>query len=110
VRDVAVTSREARLAPLRLKTSEAMRLRRIARDAIYKEDSGIVVVPLKRGVDGRSSWASCRAGRPGGVTGPSHGSPGIVDRRSVLLRRSRRRRAPPSVSPPARPSTPPPSL
>jgi transcription-repair coupling factor (superfamily II helicase) len=51
VRDVMVTSRDARLAPLHLKTSEAMRLRRIARDAIYKEDAGQVVVPLRRNVD-----------------------------------------------------------
>ncbi|HEY4332176.1 MAG TPA: hypothetical protein VGM78_06390, partial [Ilumatobacteraceae bacterium] len=34
-----------------LKTSEQMRLRRLARDAIVKEDQKQLVVPIKRGVD-----------------------------------------------------------
>ena len=49
--DVTVTAREARLAPLVLRTSEAMRLKRLARDAIYKEDQARVVLPLRRSLD-----------------------------------------------------------
>ena len=37
--------------PLRLRASETMRLRRLARDAIYKEEAGQLVVPLRRGED-----------------------------------------------------------
>jgi transcription-repair coupling factor (superfamily II helicase) len=51
IRDVAITGNQARLAPLRLRASETMRLRRLARDAIYKEDAGQLVVPLRRGDD-----------------------------------------------------------
>jgi transcription-repair coupling factor (superfamily II helicase) len=51
VRDVSITGNQARLAPLRLRASEVMRLRRLARDAIYKEDAGQLVVPLRRGED-----------------------------------------------------------
>jgi transcription-repair coupling factor (superfamily II helicase) len=51
LRDLAITSNQARLAPLVLKTSEEMRLRRLARDAIYKADQHQLVVPLKRGID-----------------------------------------------------------
>ncbi len=51
VRDVSLVSSQARISPLRLKTSESMRLRRLARDAIYKEDQQQLVVPLKRTPD-----------------------------------------------------------
>jgi transcription-repair coupling factor (superfamily II helicase) len=51
VRDIAITGTSARLAPIELRTSASMRLRRLARDAIYKEDLKQLVVPLKRGVD-----------------------------------------------------------
>jgi hypothetical protein len=51
VHDVTVTPREARLAPLALRTSEIMRLKRLARDAIYKEDQARVVLPLRRNLD-----------------------------------------------------------
>ena len=51
LRDVTITGTQARLAPLELKTSETMRLRRLARQSIYKEDAGQVVVPLPRGAD-----------------------------------------------------------
>ena len=39
------------MAPLRLRASEVMRLRRLARNAIYKEDAGQLVVPIKKGED-----------------------------------------------------------
>ena len=39
---------EARLGPLELKLSEATRLRRLARDAKYKEDQRQLVVPIPR--------------------------------------------------------------
>ena len=51
LRDVSITGTEARLAPLRLRTSEEMRLRRLARGALYKEDLRQLVVPLPRGAD-----------------------------------------------------------
>jgi transcription-repair coupling factor (superfamily II helicase) len=51
IRDVAITGTQARLAPLHLRTSETMRLRRLARQAIYKEDLAQVVLPLPRGAE-----------------------------------------------------------
>jgi transcription-repair coupling factor (superfamily II helicase) len=51
LRDVQIVGQQARLGPLNLKFSEEMRLRRLARDSIYKEDQQQVVVPLKRGAD-----------------------------------------------------------
>ena len=47
----ASTGGTAKLAPLTLKLSETMRLRRISKGAKYKEDLGQLVVPLPRGVD-----------------------------------------------------------
>ncbi len=49
LRDVSITSDSARLAPIELRTSESMRLRRVARDAIYKEPLHQLVLPLRRG-------------------------------------------------------------
>ncbi len=49
LRDVAITSGDARLGPIELRTSEALRLRRVARDAIYKEQLHQLVLPLRRG-------------------------------------------------------------
>jgi transcription-repair coupling factor (superfamily II helicase) len=51
LRDVSIAASGARLAPLPLKVSEGMRLRRLARKAIYKEDSEQLVVPLPHGQD-----------------------------------------------------------
>ncbi|MGB8858673.1 MAG: transcription-repair coupling factor, partial [Ilumatobacteraceae bacterium] len=51
LRDVQIVGQQARLGPLTLKFSEEMRLRRLSRDAIYKEDQQQVVVPIKRGAD-----------------------------------------------------------
>ena len=51
IRDVLVTSTQARLGPLHLKVSESMRLKRLVRDSIYKEDLGQVVLPLRKGQD-----------------------------------------------------------
>jgi transcription-repair coupling factor (superfamily II helicase) len=42
---------QARLAPIDLKLSEAMRLKRLSRAAIHKEDQRQLVVPLPRGQD-----------------------------------------------------------
>ena len=58
IRDVSITSGGARLAPLWLKASEAIRLRRLARDAVYKEEQGQLVVPLKRGVNAADQLVS----------------------------------------------------
>ena len=51
LRDLSIASDQARLAPLELKVSETLRLRRLVRDAIYKEDQRQLVVPLRRGAD-----------------------------------------------------------
>ena len=51
LRDVQIVGNQARLGPIDLKFSEEMRLRRLSRDAIYKEEQQQVVVPLKRGSD-----------------------------------------------------------
>jgi transcription-repair coupling factor (superfamily II helicase) len=51
LRDVSIAASGARLAPLPLKVSEGMRLRRLARKAIYKDDSEQLVVPLPHGQD-----------------------------------------------------------
>ena len=51
IREVIVTSRDVRVSPIHLRTSESMRLKRLVRDAIYKEDAGQLVLPLKRGQD-----------------------------------------------------------
>jgi transcription-repair coupling factor (superfamily II helicase) len=48
VNDVLVSSDQARLAPLELKLSQTTRLRRLARDAIYKEEARQLVVPIPR--------------------------------------------------------------
>jgi transcription-repair coupling factor (superfamily II helicase) len=45
------TGKLARLSPVRLRPSAALRLRRLQRDAIYREELGQLVVPLARGTD-----------------------------------------------------------
>ena len=49
LKDVSIQSNAARLAPLRLKVSEDMRLKRLARTAILKDDLDQLVVPIARG-------------------------------------------------------------
>jgi transcription-repair coupling factor (superfamily II helicase) len=57
VREVVVTPNRtgpghmARLSPLVLRTSASIRLRRLARDAVVKEDLRQVAVPLRKGID-----------------------------------------------------------
>ena len=51
LKDISISSNEARLGPITLKTSEEMRLRRLARDAKYKDEMRQLVVPIKRGAD-----------------------------------------------------------
>ncbi len=51
LRDLSIASNQARLAPIALKLSETMRLKRLAREAIYKEDQRQLVVPVGRGAD-----------------------------------------------------------
>jgi len=51
LRDVQITGNMARVAPLELKASEELRLKRLSRDSIYKADQQQVVVPIRRGVD-----------------------------------------------------------
>ena len=49
LRDVSIQSNAARLAPLRMKVSEGMRLKRLSRTAIYKDDLEQLVLPIARG-------------------------------------------------------------
>jgi len=51
LRDVQIVGNQARLGPIDLKVSEEMRLRRLSRAAIHKEEQQQLVVPLPRGVD-----------------------------------------------------------
>jgi transcription-repair coupling factor (superfamily II helicase) len=46
--DVTIAAEQARLGPIELKLSEATRLRRLARDAKWKEDARQLVVPIPR--------------------------------------------------------------
>jgi transcription-repair coupling factor (superfamily II helicase) len=48
ITDVQLTSGQAKLSPVALKLSEAMRLKRLARDAVYKEELAHLVVPLPK--------------------------------------------------------------
>jgi hypothetical protein len=49
VREVTVAKGIARLSPLDLKVSQAMRLKRLHPKAIYKEDLDQVLVPVRPG-------------------------------------------------------------
>jgi len=49
LREVAVARDVARLAPIALKASQAIRLRRLFPKAVYKEEPGQLVVPVPRG-------------------------------------------------------------
>jgi transcription-repair coupling factor (superfamily II helicase) len=51
ITDMQITVNQARLSPIELKLSESMRLKRLARDAILKEDQRQLVVPIARGKD-----------------------------------------------------------
>jgi transcription-repair coupling factor (superfamily II helicase) len=46
--DIMISSDQARMAPIELKLSQTTRLRRLSRDAIYKEDARQLVVPIPR--------------------------------------------------------------
>jgi len=48
----------ARLSPIELKASQRVRLSRIAPKAVYKEDSGQLVIPLPKGADPASDLAA----------------------------------------------------
>jgi transcription-repair coupling factor (superfamily II helicase) len=49
--DVTITGGQVRLGPIDLKLSQSTRLRRLSRDAKWKEDARQLVVPLPRGVE-----------------------------------------------------------
>jgi len=51
VREVAVARDVARIAPIDLRTSQRIRLQRLAPDAVYKEDLRQLVVPVRRAAD-----------------------------------------------------------
>ncbi|MGH9281112.1 MAG: TRCF domain-containing protein, partial [Acidimicrobiales bacterium] len=51
VREITVVRGTARLSPLRLLTSQRIRLKRLLRDAVYKEDLAQLVVPVPASAD-----------------------------------------------------------
>ncbi len=51
VREVTVARGTARITPIELRTSQQIRLQRLAREAVYKPEIGQLVVPLRRGVE-----------------------------------------------------------
>ncbi|MCU1381156.1 MAG: transcription-repair coupling factor [Acidimicrobiales bacterium] len=57
VRDITVTANrtgpgwQARISPIQLRASAAVRLRRLSREALYKEEQGQLVVPIRKGID-----------------------------------------------------------
>ncbi len=61
----------ARLSPLALKASQRVRLTRLAPRAVYKEDSGQVVVPLPRGADPAADLAALLAALAPPVASPA---------------------------------------
>ncbi|HVL26735.1 MAG TPA: transcription-repair coupling factor [Acidimicrobiales bacterium] len=61
VREVTFARGVARLSPLALKTSQRIRLQRLYRDAVYKEDLGQLVVPLRGGADPADALATLLA-------------------------------------------------
>jgi len=83
LRDLAITSGDARLAPIELRTSEELRLRRVARGALYKEALHQLVLPLPRGQDPTrylleklgELFPPTDDGRRGGATAVAVGSP-----------------------------------
>ncbi|MEY2756095.1 MAG: hypothetical protein RJB65_2453 [Actinomycetota bacterium] len=58
LREVQITGQTARIAPLTLKTSEELRLKRLQRDALYKTEQGQLVLTLKRGIEPAGFLAS----------------------------------------------------
>jgi transcription-repair coupling factor (superfamily II helicase) len=51
IREVTVARNVIRLSAVALKMSEQIRLKRLSRDAVYKEDIGQLVVPVMRNAD-----------------------------------------------------------
>ena len=51
VREVTVARGTARITPIELRTSQQIRLQRLAREAVYKPEIGQLVVPLRRGLE-----------------------------------------------------------
>ncbi|RLE26234.1 MAG: transcription-repair coupling factor, partial [Actinobacteria bacterium] len=54
IRDMQISPTEAKLAPIELKLSESMRLRRLSKGAKYKEEQTQLVLPLPRKTDASS--------------------------------------------------------
>ncbi len=51
VKEVTVARGTARVSPLELRASQQVRLKRVARDAVYKEDIRQLIAPLARGAE-----------------------------------------------------------
>jgi len=51
IREVSLVGSQARLAPLALRASAVMRLKRLAKESVYKEEIGQISAPIRKGVD-----------------------------------------------------------
>jgi transcription-repair coupling factor (superfamily II helicase) len=49
ITEIVTNGNEARISPIQLRASQTMALRRLAPGATFKEQSGLLVVPIKRG-------------------------------------------------------------
>jgi transcription-repair coupling factor (superfamily II helicase) len=49
ITEIVTNGNEARISPVQLRASQTMALRRLAPGATFKEQSGLLVVPIKRG-------------------------------------------------------------
>ena len=67
IREITVTANrtsqgfQARISPLRLRASAAVRLRRLSPSSIYKEEQRQVIVPLAKTVDAADALVSLLA-------------------------------------------------
>jgi transcription-repair coupling factor (superfamily II helicase) len=82
IRDVAITGTSARVAPLALKASEEMRLRRIAKGAVHKPDLQQLVLPLARNAGDPATqlvaFLQALVPPPAGAEAPPAPSPSLV--------------------------------
>jgi transcription-repair coupling factor (superfamily II helicase) len=49
ITEVQIASEQAKLSPIHLKLSAATRLKRLSKNARYKEDTGLLIIPLTKG-------------------------------------------------------------
>jgi transcription-repair coupling factor (superfamily II helicase) len=50
ITEVQITSDQAKLSPIHLKLSSATRLKRLSKNARYREETGQLIIPILRGL------------------------------------------------------------